>query len=105
MPQRQTNGTTDVYNYIDLDDPPRWWMSLLGVGAATLMIAVIIAPWFVNFDFGGNESNSAANLEPTNTICQPDTSGLPDLLDPTLASWGRMCDWFLFPDAEDSSTP
>lgn len=97
------SGTThDEYIYIDLDDPTPWWWLIATVIAAVLIVAVLIAPWVIELDNTSPEPASAtAPLQNATSICRPDSSGVPDVFDSSLASWNRFCEWFIAPELED----
>lgn len=89
------------YTYIDLDDPPSWWARLfLGV-MGLLMAAVIIAPWFVDLGEVGAPSTSTGSIQSGGTLCRPNTDGLPELLNPSIGSWTRLCEWFIEPELDN----
>lgn len=87
--------------YVDLDTPRRWWASILGLVAGAMIVAVLVAPWMINWDDG--EPNTAANnaMQTTSSVCRPDNSGIPSLLNPTVASWSRFCEWFVEPGIDN----
>lgn len=84
--------------YIDLDEPVPWWSTLVGVVAIVLIALVLIAPWVISLE--DDQPNTVANstLQNTSTVCRPDSSGLPNILDPSVASWSRFCEWFIAPE-------
>lgn len=97
--------STDDYVYIDLDEPVTWWQTLFGLVAIALIISVLVAPWMIDLDDG--QANAAANstLQNTRSVCRPDSSGLPGVFDPTVASWSRFCEWFIDPQVNRPGEP
>lgn len=83
--------------YIDLDDRRPWWMSLVGIVAVVVIAAVLVAPWVL--DLGVDESDKIVSntFQNSGSVCRPDASGLPTILDPTVDSWSRFCEWFIAP--------
>lgn len=97
MSSVESRQKPDDYVYIDLDEPRKWWSSLVGLVAIILIATILVAPWMI--DLGTDQPDQVANnaLQSSGSICRPDSSGLPQLLDPTVASWGRFCEWFIDP--------
>lgn len=86
---------TDDHDYIDLDDPPHWWAPVLSALTILLLVAVIIAPWFVSI---GDEEPVPTPMPGTNTLCRPNFADLPSLFNPTVYTWSRLCEWFIAPE-------
>lgn len=97
MSSVESSRAQEEYVYIDLDEPTRWWQSFIGVIAIVLIATVLAAPWVTDLDDGQSESVANAALQNTSSICRPDSSGVPSLFDPTVASWSRFCEWFIDP--------
>jgi hypothetical protein len=93
-----TNTTTDDFVYIDLDEPTPWWTSVVGGVAIVLVILVLVAPWVINLDDRYPDSVANSTLQSTGSFCRPNASGLPNVFDPSLASWSRFCEWFIAPE-------
>lgn len=102
MNQLQPDTTMDNLKYIDLDDPRSLWATLFGALAIIVIIAVLIAPWTIDWSSDDSDSvvTSATTRQSTGSVCRPDASGLPTWVNPTVASWGRFCDWFIAPEIE-----
>lgn len=86
--------------YIDLDAPSPWWASVVGAAAAILVAAVLVAPWAIDWDDDTPDQVANNTLQNTGTLCRPNSAGLPGVLDPTVASWNRFCEWFINPDTD-----
>lgn len=99
------NTEPDGLVYIDLEEPAPWWRSLVGLVVAILIALVLVAPWVI--DRADHPADVVAHtaLQTTNSVCRPNSSGLPGILDPTLASWGRFCEWFIAPDTDTQYVP
>ncbi|MCO5215577.1 MAG: hypothetical protein M9953_04795 [Thermomicrobiales bacterium] len=95
MSESQTPAS---YTYIDLDDPPSWWSTVLLALLGLVMAAVIIAPWFVDLGDDDTLPQAANTLQTGGTLCRPNTDGLPNLLNPSIGSWTRLCEWFIEPE-------
>lgn len=101
----ESKPATDEIVYIELDDPTRWWSSIVGLTVAILIVLVLVAPWVITLQ--DNEYDAVANgtLQNTGSVCRPNASGLPNIFDPTVASWSRFCDWFIAPQMDPQDTP
>lgn len=97
MDSSTTQTTTDEYVYIDLDERNQWWIPIAIVIAATLVIAVLVAPWAIDLDSNQSDAPGNTTVQANSTICRPDSTGVPALFDPTLDSWSRLCEWFIAP--------
>lgn len=96
--QSATNRTQqDDLVYIDLDEPRRWWVTIVGFVAVIVILCVLVGPWMINLDGSEPESLANAALQNSGSVCRPDSSGIPGFLDPTVASWSRFCEWFIAP--------
>lgn len=93
----ESRQSKEEFVYIDLDDPSRWWQTLIGAIVVVLIAGVLVAPWLIDLD--NSQPNAVANaaLQNTSSICRPNASGLPSVFDPTVASWSRFCEWFIDP--------
>ena len=91
---------TDDFVYIDLDAPSPWWASVAAAAAAILIVAVLIAPWAIDWDSESPGQVANNTLQNSGTLCRPNSSGLPGVFDPTVASWNRFCEWFINPDTD-----
>lgn len=89
------------YTYIDLDDAPSWWARLLLGVMGLLMAAVIIAPSFVDFGEADAPPTQTNTIQSGGTLCRPNTDGLPNLLNPSIGSWTRLCEWFIEPELDN----
>lgn len=98
MSETQTSAN---YTYIDLDDPPSWWARLLLGILVLLMAAVIIAPWFMDLGETDTAPAQANSIQSGGTLCRPNTDGLPNLLNPSIGSWTRLCEWFIEPELDN----
>lgn len=100
MSYTESGITSESYVYIDLDQPTPWWGTLVGFIAVALIASVLIAPWVI--DLGDDQTDTVTNssLQNTSSLCRPDSSGLPGVLDPTVASWSRFCEWFIAPEID-----
>lgn len=101
MGESTSHSTQHEFVYIDLDDPSPWWASVVGVVAIALIVAVLIAPWMINWDDGSTGQVTAGTLDGTSSVCRPNSTGLPSFLDPTVASWNRFCEWFVEPGVKN----
>lgn len=97
MDSTTSQPVADDCVYIDLDDRHHWWMSIVGIVAAVVIVAILAAPWVV--DLGGDNSDEIVTntLQNSGSVCRPDSSGLPTILNPTVDSWSRFCEWFIAP--------
>jgi hypothetical protein len=100
MAEGSPHITQQEFVYIDLDDPSPWWASTVGVVAVALIVAVLVAPWMIDWEDGSTSQVAAGTLEGTSSVCRPNSTGLPSFLDPTVASWNRFCEWFVEPGAD-----
>ncbi len=101
MPDGSPYTTQQDFVYIDLDDPSPWWASTVVAVAIALIVAVLIAPWMIDWDEGATSPVTAGTLESTSSVCRPNSTGLPSFLDPTVASWNRFCEWFVEPGTDN----
>lgn len=87
------------FTWIDLDEPAPWWRSLVVIAVVAALVTVLVAPWFISLE---NEQPNVTlqSNETTNSYCRPSTDGVPNLLNPSLASWSRFCEWFLEPNVD-----
>lgn len=104
MSSVESSRANEEYVYIDLDEPSRWWQTLIGLIAVVLIASVLVAPWIIDLD---DQPETVANnaLQNTSSICRPDASGLPSIFDPSVASWSRFCDWFIDPQVSPPGEP
>lgn len=86
--------------YIDLDEPSPWWASMVGVVAVALIVAVLVAPWMIDWEDDSTAHVADGTLQGTSSVCRPNSAGLPTFLNPTVASWNRFCEWFVEPGAD-----
>lgn len=98
MSNVEPGATSEEFVYIDLDQPTPWWGTLVGIIAVAFIIAVLIAPWLIQLDDGQQDLVANSSLQNTNSVCRPDSDGLPGVFDPTVASWSRFCEWFIAPE-------
>lgn len=98
MSRIESGTTSEQYVYIDLDKPTPWWGTLVGVVAVVLIASVLIAPWLINLDDEQPDVVANNTLQSPSSVCRPDSSGLPGIFDPSVASWSRFCDWFIAPE-------
>lgn len=91
---------TNNHVYIDLDDPPQWWMPILSAVLVLLMVAVIVAPWFVDLD---DDEATNTPLPGTSSLCRPNTQDLPAVFNPSVSTWTRLCEWFIAPETENGN--
>ncbi len=91
---------SEEFVYIDLDAPSPWWASVVGTAAAILIVAVLIAPWAINWNDESPDQVANNALQTTGTLCRPNSGGLPGFFDPTVASWNRFCEWFIEPGTD-----
>lgn len=105
MSSVKSSKSKDEYVYIDLDDPSRWWQTLIGVIAVVLIATVLVAPWAIDLDDDQPEVVANATLQNTGSVCRPNASGLPSIFDPSVASWSRFCEWFIDPQVNPPGEP
>lgn len=98
MSSIESGESPDGLVYIDLDEPTPWWASVVVAIAIVLTASVLVAPWVVNLDDDQQTTVANSTLQNTSSVCRPDADGLPSLLDPTVASWSRFCEWFIAPE-------
>lgn len=101
MSSATDNSTIDDCVYIDLDEPSRWWISLVGIVAAVLIASVLIAPWLIEIDSQQSDAIANTTLQNSGTICRPNAEDVPNIFDPTVASWSRFCEWFIAPESNN----
>jgi len=97
MEPSPTRAQAEDHVYIDLDDPTRWWLSIVGFAAIVLIAAVLVGPWLINIDGDESDSLVTTTLQTSGSVCRPNSNGVPAFLDPTVASWNRFCEWFIAP--------
>lgn len=102
MSSAKPEPSVDAYDYIDLDEPTRWWSSLIGLVVIVLIAAVLVAPWVIELDDGTPANIPNPAVQNSTSICRPDSSGLPGIFDPSVASWGRFCEWFIDPPTNNT---
>lgn len=105
MSSAQPEQAAEEYVYIDLDEPTRWWSALVGVIVIALIASVLVAPWVIELDDDQQENVANQTLQNTSTLCRPDSSGLPGIFDPSVASWSRFCEWFIDPPSNTPGDP
>ena len=87
------------YEWIELDDKPHWWTSLLALVGAIAIATVLIAPWIVDLDTA-EPTVSASTQRSSQSYCRPQSGDLPRFLNPSVASWTQFCEWFIEPNVE-----
>lgn len=105
MNSEEPGTTSEDYVYIDLDQPAPWWGTLVGIIAVVFIAAVLIAPWMIELDDAQPDMVANSTFQNTNSVCRPDSGGLPGIFDPTVASWSRFCEWFIAPEVNPQGEP